>query len=199
MKGTDKLAFLLAEEQNKVEWNKKVYKYLREIDKLQKPNSDDSRGIDEVCKKYFEISENYGIMPSVAGLGRALGVSRSVLLKWANGEITIRTADVVAKYLSYIEIFDETALKDNRTNAVAGLFNMKNNYDYKDEVIEKRVIEEQPSNKEIEQKYMQMHEIVEARPHEIDYTQEQVVEPPKVEKKPKSKSKKKTSNNDIPF
>ena len=172
MNKQDKEALMKANEELQKEWNRSVFTHIRNIQAIKKPNANDSDGVRRACEEYFKQCEEDRMRPSVSGLALALGVNRAVLLKWLNGEITIQTADVIMEYFSLIEIFDETALKDNKTNAVAGLFNMKNNYGYKDEV-EHRVIEDKkPTNKEIEQKYKERHDIVEAQPVEIDYTED---------------------------
>jgi len=165
-----------------VSWTTRVFTHIKRVTKINKPCIDDADSIDRACNEYFEYCEEDGVPPTVAGLSRALGVTRDTLMKWLHGEISIKTADVVMKYFSLIEIFDETALKNNKTNAVAGLFNMKNNYGYKDEVEHKIVDERKPTIKEIAEKYGKRAEIIEAQPSgAIDYTEPEVVT---VEEKP---------------
>ena len=153
------------------EWNTNIYKYIKAVKAITKPHVDDPEGIKKACDDYMEVSEKYEVKPTVAGLALALGVSRMTLLKWLNGEVTIRTADIITEYYSLIEIFDESAMKDNRVNPVAGVFNMKNNHNYKDEVEIVHVDEKKPTNQEIAMKYNERAEIVDAQPSAvIDYT-----------------------------
>ena len=162
---------LITEAINK-DWNRNVYKYIREIKAISKPHIDDAEGVKKACETYMAISEKYEIKPSIAGLALALGASRTTMLKWLNGEVTIKTADIIAEYYSLIEIFDETAMKDNRINPVAGVFNMKNNHGYKDEVEIVHVDDKKPTNQEIAMKYGQRAEIIDAQPSAvIDYTE----------------------------
>ena len=161
-----------ADEELKKEWNKSVFKHIRKLKEIAKPNVNDASGIAKACEKYFEICEEDGMKPSISGLASALGTERETLMKWLRGEISIQTADVIMEYFSMIEIFDETALKDNKTNAVAGVFNMKNNYNYKDEVDHRIIEDKKPTNKEIEEKYANKQEIIDAQPVEIDYTKD---------------------------
>ena len=169
MNREDKKALLIENEELNKQWNKSVFKHLKRISSITKPHIDDREGVQIACEKYFNICEEDGMKPSVAGLSTALGTNRDTFMKWLRGEYQIATADVLSSYMSMIEVFDETALKDNKTNAVAGIFNMKNNYNYKDEVEVKQVVDKKPTNKEIEDKYAVRKEIIDVQPHEIEY------------------------------
>ena len=173
MNKQDKEALMKANEELQIEWNRRVFSHIRSIKKIPKPNINDAKGVEKSCDEYFTLCETDGMKPSVSGLASALGTNRETLMKWLHGEIVpIQITDILNEYFSMIEIFDETALKDNKTNAVAGLFNMKNNYGYKDEVEHHVIEDKKPSNAEIEQRYREAHQIIDAQPHEIDYTEE---------------------------
>lgn len=174
----------LYEEELLKSWNKKLIEHSRKVKAIEKPNARFPDTVKCACEKYFDICETDGVKPSVAGLGVALGVSREILLSWVRGEISVECADVIKEYFALIEIFDETALKDNRTNAVSGIFLMKNNHGYKDEVVTKVVDDREISNEEIEQRYRQLHEIV------SDQSLTIVDDIPKVENKTRSKTNK---------
>lgn len=174
MKKEDKIALQEAEEEQRKNWNKNLFQHIRKVKAIKKPSTDDAKSIERACEEYMSLCETDGVAPTIAGLARALGVNRDTLMKWLRGEISIRTADVIMEYFSLIEIFDETALKGNKTNAVAGLFNMKNNYGYKDEVEHKIVDERKPTMKEIAEKYGKRAEIIDAQPSAVlDYTQKE--------------------------
>ena len=169
MKASEKQELAKATEELNKEWNKSVFRHLRRIGDIAKPHIDDPRGVQIACDKYFEICEEDGMKPTVAGLSTALGTNRDTFMKWLSGEYRVATADILVSYMSLIEVFDETALKDNKTNAVAGIFNMKNNYNYKDEVEVKQVMDKKPTNKELLEKYQKRGEIIDVQPHEIEY------------------------------
>ena len=169
-----------AEEERQI-WTDNLFQHIDKIKKIKKPFVDDAVSVKRACDEYIELCHDDRVPPTVAGLSRALGVTRDTLMKWLHGEISIRTADVIMEYFSLIEIFDETALKNNKTNAVAGLFNMKNNYGYKDEVEHRIVDERKPTIQEIAEKYGKRAEIIEAQPSAvIDLTGDE----PVVEEKP---------------
>ena len=134
MKPSEKAFIMELEEEQRKEWNRTTIAHIRKVRQIPKPSPSFPKTIESACEKYLSICEEDGIKPSVAGLGFALGVSREIFLQWVRGEISVECADVIKYYFSMLEVFDETALKDNKTNAVAGIFLGKNNYGYKDQV-----------------------------------------------------------------
>lgn len=168
MSSSDKKEIMEYEEEQKREWNKVILKHIRSIQNIAKPSVQFPNTIQRACDEYFNLCEKDGIKPSVAGLSLALGTNRSTLLSWVRGEVSIESADVVKNAFNLLEVFDETSLKDNKTNAVAGIFLSKNNYDYKDQVEVKRIEDREISNEEIEMRYRKMHEIVSEQPIEIE-------------------------------
>ena len=190
MNSAEKMLLLEFEEEKKREWNKLMLAHIGKIRKIKKPSPQFPTTIEKACEEYFALCEADGIKPSVAGLSLALGVSREVLLSWVNGDISIECADTIKHYFSLLEVFDETALKDNRVNGLVGIFNMKNNYNYKDQVEVKNISEKEISTEEIERKYGERHAIV----GEI---KEVEIQPAEISK-PKKKSKKDKSS-DVPF
>ena len=177
MKAEDKAYLKEIEAEQNREWNRQVIAHTKHIRQIKKPSPAFPKTIEEACEKYLDICEEDGVKPSVSGLGFALGVSREVLLQWVRGEVSVECADVVKYYFSLLEVFDESAMKENKTNVVAGVFLAKNNYGYKDQVEHKIVDDREISDEEIEQRYRLKHEIV----NEIE------MQPSKVSKKKKDK------------
>ena len=175
MKQEEKIELMTADELLKKEWNRAVIRHVKRLREIKKPSPDFPETIERACEQYFTICEEDGVKPSVSGLAIALGVRREQLLDWVNGKVSTQCADVITYYFSLLEIFDETALKENKTNAVAGIFLGKQNYGYKD-VVEVHHVEEKETNiEEIEAKYRARKEIVEGRikpPAEIETTEE---------------------------
>lgn len=195
----EKKEIALYEEELKEQWNRSLLQHIKSVRAIKKPSPQFPSTIEKACEEYFDLCEDDGVKPSVAGLSVALGVSRDTLLSWVRGEVSIESADVIKTYFSLIEIFDETALKDNRTNAVSGIFMMKNNHGYKDQVEHKIVDDREISNEEIEMRYRQMHNIIEAEV--VEKETPKVIEAPK-EKEPiaiPTKTKPKKKKVDIPF
>lgn len=179
------------DEQLKKEWNRSMLQHIRKVSRIKKPSVQFPSTIREACEEYFSICEDDGVKPSVAGLSVALGTTEDILLQWVRGEISIESADIIKEYFSYLQVFDETALKDNQTNAVGSIFMGKQHYGYKDVVEHKILDEREKSNEEIEAFYRQRLGIIEQTPKQIDIVEAQV-------EKPKS-SKKKKSDDKVPF
>ena len=171
----DKKEIKAYEEELKREWNRSMIMHIRRVHNIPKPSVQFPDTIRRACEQYFDICEEDGVKPSVAGLSVALGVNEDTLLQWVRGEVSIESADVIKQYFSFLQVFDETALKDNQTNAVGSIFMGKQHYGYKDEVVHKIVDNREISNEEIEMRYRQMHEIVSDQ------------EPQEIEEKPKKK------------
>lgn len=169
MKAEEKIEIMQEEEMQKKEWNRAVLRHVKKLRQIAKPSIDFPKTIETACEQYLSICEDDGVKPSVSGLALALGVRRETLLKWVNGDINNNeSGDIIRYYFSLLEIFDETALKDNKTNAVSGIFIAKNNYGYKDEIEIKKVDEKPLSIEEIEKKYREMHEIIDIDPIAIE-------------------------------
>ena len=187
----DKIEVAKYEEELKRDWNRSMIKHIRKVKEIEKPSPQFPNTIEEACEDYFAICERDGVKPSVAGLSVALGVNRDTLLSWVRGEVSIECADVIKEYFSLIEVFEETALKDNRTNPVGGIFMMKNNHGYKDQVEHKIVDDRELTNEEIALRYRQSHDIIENQPIKvIDVKEEKpkpLTAPTHDEEKPKEK------------
>ena len=196
----DKKEIMRYEEEQKKEWNRVLIAHTRKVRNITKPSPQFPKTIEKACEEYFTICETDGVKPSVAGLSVALGVNREILLSWVRGEVSIESADVIRQYFALLEIFDETALKDGKTNALSGIFLAKNNYGYKDQVEHKIIDEKERSNEEIEMRYNQLHEIVSETPKEIEIVEAEI-ERPSMSKTKKSANKKtkkdKSVSNDI--
>ena len=170
---------ILYEEELKKDWNRKLIDHTKKVKEIEKPSPRFPKTVEKACQEYFDICHKDGVKPSVAGLGVALGINRETLLQWVRGEVSVECADVVREYFNMLEMFEETALKDGKTNAIAGVFGMKNNFGYKDQVEHKIVADDGVDIKAIERKYQQRQEIIDEKPIEIDIQEaEFTTEPP---------------------
>ena len=193
MSADDKKELMQYEEEQKIEWNKLILAHIKKLQAIPKPHVQFPTTIEKACEEYFALCQYDGVKPSVAGLSVALGTNRTTLLSWVRGEVSIESADVIQRYFNLLEVFDETALKDNRVNALAGVFNAKNNYDYKAQVEVKRIDDSGLTNEEIEKRYRLMHEIVEETPKKIEVKEAEISKPKKKTKKDSDKTE------DVPF
>ena len=165
----DKKEIAKYQEELKQEWNRSMIAHIRKVNAIPKPSVQFPKTIEKACETYFDLCEEDGVKPSVAGLSVALGTSEDILLQWVRGEVSIESSDIIKKYFSFLQVFDETALKDNQTNAVGQIFMGKQHYGYKDVVEHKIIDDREISNEEIEMRYRKIHEIVsEQTPQEIE-------------------------------
>lgn len=181
------------EEELKRDWNRSMIAHIRKVNAIPKPSVQFPNTIKDACETYFDICEEDGVKPSVAGLSVALGTSEDILLQWVRGEISIESADIIKQYFSFLQVFDETALKDNQTNAVGSIFMGKQHYGYKDIVEHKIIDEREKSDDEIMAQYNKRLGIVNDTPiKEIEVVEARV-------EKSKSSKKKAKKDDIVPF
>ena len=164
MAGKNKLSKIKQQEiaekkEQEVAFNTKTANHLVKIAKIPKPKMSDPKDIDRACVMYFDACAEDDVRTTVSGLAMVLGVSRLTLLGMVNGTTRVENRELLAKWFQMLEITDEIAMKEGKTNPVSAIFLAKNNYGYVDE-IRTKVVEEEMSDEEIERKYRAMHEIV---------------------------------------
>ena len=107
--------------------------------KLEKPDMTDYDAVESRIYEYFDICAQDDMKPSVAGLALAFGVNRSTLWKWANGQGQVgrnttspSIGNLLKKAYAALNAQMEDYMQNNRVNAVAGIFLMKNHFGYED-------------------------------------------------------------------
>lgn len=150
---------LAVKQEQELSFNTRVVNHLAVISQIAKPNLNDPKDIDRACYLYFDACAKDGMRTSVSGLAMVLGVSRMTLLNMVNGITRVENRDVIVKWFQMLEITDEIAMKEGKTNPVSAIFLAKNNYGYVDEQ-KIKVVEDELSDEEIEKRYRDRHEIV---------------------------------------
>ena len=149
----------LIQEEKKRLTNQANLTHLRHIQEIRCKSLQDRYEIEKSLESYFGICSADSIMPTASGIALALGVRRSDLLEWVNGTKPYPNKDIVTKYFSLLEVYDEIAMKDGTIPPLIAIFNAKNNYGYKDEV-KVNTANDDLSDEEIERRYREKHEIV---------------------------------------
>ena len=108
---------------------------------------------------YFNACAEDDVRTTVSGLAMVLGVNRLTLIGMVNGTTRVENRDVLAKWFQMLEITDEIAMKEGKTNPVSAIFLAKNNYGYVDEQ-KVKVIDDELTDEEIEKRYRERHEVV---------------------------------------
>lgn len=153
------VAKALAQEEKKKLTNQNNLAHLRHIQDIKCKSLEDRYEIDKSLSDYFNICARDCIMPTASGIALTLGVRRSDLLEWINGSKPYPNKDVVTKYFSLLEVYDEIAMKEGTIPPLIAIFNAKNNHGYKDEVKMTTSVDDL-TDEEIEKRYREKHEIV---------------------------------------
>lgn len=110
---------------------------------------------------YFEHCRDNDMKPSIEGMAMALGITRAVLINWENEakvNMNPETTAIVRNARALLNAMMVDYLQNNKINAVAGIFLMKNNYGYSDkteiEVAPKNLLGEGATNEELQRKYL---------------------------------------------
>lgn len=83
--------------------------------------------------QYLEFCEQYDRMPSMVGMANWLGVSKPTLDSWKRGDFREDThTPVIQKACSIMEEMAVEYLQKGRVNPAAGIFLLKNLFQYKD-------------------------------------------------------------------
>ena len=101
---------------------------------MPKIDTHDAEQVDQRTMEYFQLCIDNNIKPSVAGYALALGVDRHTLAAWMSGRRrnTPEVLEVCRKAYSLLNANMEDLMQNNKINAVAGIFLMKNNMQYRD-------------------------------------------------------------------
>lgn len=150
---------LAVKQEQEVAFNTKTANHLVRISQIAKPKLSDPKDVDRACVMYFNACAEDDVRTTVSGLAMVLGVNRLTLIGMVNGTTRVENRDVLAKWFQMLEITDEIAMKEGKTNPVSAIFLAKNNYGYVDEQ-KVKVIDDELTDEEIEKRYRERHEVV---------------------------------------
>lgn len=118
--------------------------------------------------EYLEFCEKYDRMPSMVGMANWLGVSKPTLDSWKRGDFRADThTPVIQKACSIMEEMAVEYLQKGRVNPAAGIFLLKNLFQYKD-VQDVVVTPQNPlgnaeKQEQLEDKYLDIVEVPESK------------------------------------
>lgn len=116
----------------------------------------DHTDVDAVRKRitdYLRMCEEDGILPTLSGVGEAIGVHRTTVKRWITGEVSV-SPDIRALVIeaeNHIAFLMEQDIIEGKTNPVGKIFVMKNNFEDYSETsrIEVKAEERHYSEKEL--------------------------------------------------
>lgn len=122
----------------------------------------DPDGVAQRIQEYFATCIKNGRRPQVAGLALAFGVDRRTLWKWRTGVTRANAPDASRQQLqqatAILNALIEDYMQEGKINPIAGIFLMKNHFDYKDQREEVRIQENplgvEASREELSKKYL---------------------------------------------
>ena len=117
--------------------NRVILSHGLQVMALGKANLKDPDDVSKHISDYFQICLDTAIKPSIAGLALALGISRQYVFEITHNNkdnVAFLTVDIIKKAINFINLQMETYMQESKINPVAGIFLMKNNMGYKDQV-----------------------------------------------------------------
>lgn len=109
--------------------------HVKKLFELPPINTDDCQQVQDRILKYFELCEEDGVKPGVAGLCTAIGIDRSTWNRWENGVRRANTPEygiMVKRTKSMLEALLEQYTLNGKVNIIAAIFMFKNHFGYTD-------------------------------------------------------------------
>lgn len=104
---------------------------LKQLNDMGKPQTDEQ--VEQRIGEYFEFCQRSGMRPGVESLAVALHVSRITVYNWSHGEgCSSRRQEMIENAKGMIAAFLEQCMLSGKINPAAGIFTMKNWFNYKD-------------------------------------------------------------------
>lgn len=137
----------------------KYMKNALEVFNLPPIDTTDAEAVATRLGEYFTIVSKNGMKPSVAGMALALGTERRVLWEWVTtGRKGKEVTDTLKRGYQLLNQLMEDYMQNGQINPVAGIFLMKNNFNYRDQqemvVTPNNPLGEQRNTEELRQKYL---------------------------------------------
>lgn len=98
---------------------------IMDSDSVEKINLSDINIVKEVSKQYLKACKESATLPSMAGLARAMGCSRSILYRWMKSRHETETGQwLLMCHDLFSDVLAETALRNN-SNPIVSIFLLK--------------------------------------------------------------------------
>lgn len=98
--------------------------YVRDLGRLGKPKT--AAELQTRLDDYFKLCKDNAIKPTIEGMALACGVDRRRFWEWCAGKNGPEYQEICICARQVLTTFLETALYENKINAVAGIFALKN-------------------------------------------------------------------------
>lgn len=141
--------------------NTKYLKFSLALNDMPDIDTHNAEQVRQRCIDYYSLCAQYDMKPGMAGLGLALGVTRKTLWCWVNkvdsASLPEDVRHIVTKAVAILNVQIEDYMQNGKINPASGIFLMKNNYGYVDEVKQvvehKQLLTPETSEDELRKKY----------------------------------------------
>ena len=169
-----------------------VLKHMMEVSKFKSVNMNNPAAITKRFNNYLQLCVDNQVKPNIISAALAFNVDRLTMLNIANGKSTLnaKSVAVVKKIYVFMNAYIEETMMNGDINVIAGIFVLKNNFNYSDksEITVKREDSDLIENaKTIRDRYLKDQTIIDAPITKTESCKKQVI---------KKNSKKKTNKKD---
>lgn len=115
--------------------NRKYLEHSLQISTLPMYNSNDPAQVADRVRTYFEICAQNDMKPNVPGLALSLGIERTTLWRWANGQTNKppEVRAIIQKAYAMLNAYLEDVGMNGKVNPAAFIFAAKNHFGYRDQ------------------------------------------------------------------
>jgi len=168
-----------------------VLKHMMEVSHFNSVNMNSPTAVTKRFNDYLELCVSNQVKPNIISAALAFNLDRMSLLNIANGKSTLctETTNIIKKIYVFMNAYTEETMLNGDINVVAGIFVLKNNFNYSDksEITVKHDDDDLVEDaKSIRDKYLNDQNIIDAESNKVETCVKQVA------KKKKRKTKKKT-------
>jgi len=121
----------------KADINRKILSHGLQVAALGKADLKNPADVLDHTTRYFDLCLDNGMKPTIAGYGLALGLGRTYVFEITHNNkdnVCFETVNIVKNACAFINQQMESYMEEGHINPVAGIFLMKNNMGYKDQV-----------------------------------------------------------------
>ena len=113
----------------------KIINHNMMVAQLPKIDTNDARAVEKRMWDYFDLCARNDMRPNVPGFALSLGVDRTTIWRWANGQVhkPPEVVEVLKEAYAFLNAYLEDVGMSGNVNPAAFIFAAKNHFGYKDQ------------------------------------------------------------------
>lgn len=127
---------------------------------IKRVDTSDPKAIEDRLMWYFQRCIENNMKPTMTGMAQSLGVSRTILWEWHNGNKRPENYEIIESAYNLMEQLMEMYMMNGQINPASGIFLLKNHFGYKDVqdivVQPKNPLGDEADAETIEEKYAEL-------------------------------------------